>query len=103
MRRLLRRQVAAEIAGEVAAAAAVPAPEVIPDRTAAAFFDVDNTMMRGASIYYFARGLAARGLFTTRDLMKFAAGQAVFRVRGSENPEHIAKAKEMALAFVAGV
>ncbi|GAA4561995.1 HAD-IB family hydrolase [Planotetraspora kaengkrachanensis] len=99
----MRRRDAAEIAGEVAAAAAVSAPEVIPDPTAAAFFDVDNTMMRGASIYHFARGLAARGLFTTSDLMKFAAGQAWFRVWGNENPEHIARAKEMALAFVAGL
>ncbi|GLV51500.1 phosphoserine phosphatase [Thermobispora bispora] len=74
-----------------------------PDPTSAAFFDVDNTMMRGASIYHFARGLAARGLFTTRDLAKFAIGHAWFRIRGSENADHIAKAKEMALAFVAGL
>jgi HAD superfamily hydrolase (TIGR01490 family) len=99
----MRRRVAAETAGEVAAAAAVSAPAVAPDPTAAAFFDVDNTMMRGASIYHFARGLASRGLFTTSDLMKFAAGQALFRIRGNENPEHIARAKEMALAFVAGL
>ncbi|GHE43388.1 phosphoserine phosphatase [Streptosporangium violaceochromogenes] len=77
-------------------------PMAEPDPCAAAFFDVDNTMMRGASIYHFARGLAARGLFTTRDLVRFAVGQAVFRVRGDENPEHIAKARETALAFVAG-
>jgi hypothetical protein len=31
-----------------------------PDPTAAGFFDVDNTMMQGASVYYLARGLAAR-------------------------------------------
>jgi HAD superfamily hydrolase (TIGR01490 family) len=60
-------------------------------------------MMRGASIYHFARGLASRGLFTTKDLVKFAMGQALFRVRGNENPEHIARAKEMALAFVVGL
>src|SRR5690349_7695482 len=102
MRRLLRRrteaemaaEVEAEMAGEVAAAAAVPAPVAAPDTTAAAFFDVDNTMMRGASIYHFARGLASRGLFTTKDLVRFAVGQAVFRVRGNENAEHIAQAKE---------
>ncbi|WP_395109113.1 HAD family hydrolase [Actinomadura sp. SCN-SB] len=90
-------------AGEAAAAAAaepVPMPE--PDPTAAAFFDVDNTMMRGASIYYFARGLAARKLFTMRDLAMFAWGQAAFRVRGEENAEHIHSAREAALAFVAG-
>ncbi|WP_285704755.1 HAD-IB family hydrolase [Microtetraspora sp. NBRC 16547] len=103
MRRLMRRREATETAGEVAAAAVVPTPSAEPDATAAAFFDVDNTMMRGASIYHFARGLAARGLFTTNDLVKFALGQAWFRVRGNENPDHIAKAKETALAFVAGL
>ncbi|GLW98372.1 phosphoserine phosphatase [Microtetraspora sp. NBRC 16547] len=99
----MRRREATETAGEVAAAAVVPTPSAEPDATAAAFFDVDNTMMRGASIYHFARGLAARGLFTTNDLVKFALGQAWFRVRGNENPDHIAKAKETALAFVAGL
>ncbi|MET8156455.1 HAD-IB family hydrolase [Sphaerisporangium sp. NPDC005289] len=103
MRRLLRRHTEAEIAGEVAAAAAVSSPVAEPDPTAAAFFDVDNTMMRGASIYHFARGLASRGLFTTKDLVMFALGQALFRVRGNENPEHIARAKETALAFVVGL
>ncbi|MEV7966648.1 HAD-IB family hydrolase [Sphaerisporangium sp. NPDC088356] len=103
MRRLLRRRTEAEMAGEVAAAAAVPAPVADPDTTAAAFFDVDNTMMRGASIYHFARGLASRGLFTTKDLLRFAMGQALFRLRGNENAEHIAQAKETALAFVVGL
>ncbi|WP_326819426.1 HAD family hydrolase [Streptosporangium sp. NBC_01756] len=108
MRRLIRRRddaetaEHAEMAGDVAAAAAVAMPMADPDPAAAAFFDVDNTMMRGASIYHFARGLASRGLFTTKDLLKFALGQAVFRVRGDENPEHIAQARETALAFVAG-
>ena len=107
MRRLLRRrhQVEAIRAGEVAAAAAssaLPAAPITPDPGAAAFFDVDNTMMRGASIYHFARGLATRGLFNTSDLVKFALGQAAFRLRGNENPEHIAIARQTALAFVAG-
>jgi HAD superfamily hydrolase (TIGR01490 family) len=90
-------------AGAAAAAAAEP-DDVRPvaDPTAAAFFDVDNTMMRGASIYYFARGLASRKLFTMRDLAMFAWGQAAFRIRGTENAEHISTAREAALAFVAG-
>ncbi|MFG1947615.1 HAD family hydrolase [Nonomuraea sp. NPDC048826] len=104
MWRLIRRRddAQAEIAGEAAAAAAVVVPPSEPDLEAAAFFDVDNTMMRGASIYHFARGLATRGMFNSGDLVKFAVGQAVFRMRGSENPEHIAVARETALAFVAG-
>ncbi|WP_326646786.1 HAD-IB family hydrolase [Streptosporangium sp. NBC_01755] len=107
MRRLLRRRgetttAEEKAAGEVAAAAAVAMPMAEPDPVAAAFFDVDNTMMRGASIYHFARGLASRGLFTSKDLFRFALGQMVFRVRGDENPAHIAEARETALAFVAG-
>ncbi|MBA3489544.1 MAG: HAD-IB family hydrolase [Longispora sp.] len=69
--------------------------------TAAAFFDVDNTMVRGASIYYFARGLAARKFFTPRDLARFAWGQVKFRI-GGENQEDIEGAKQAALGFVAG-
>ena len=57
------------LAGAASAAAAkVDQPAPIPDPTAGAFFDVDNTLMRGASIYYFARGLAARKMFGARDL-----------------------------------
>src|SRR5215472_11114760 len=81
-----------------AAAAAVDQPEVMPDTGAGAFFDVDNTLMRGASIYYFARGLAARKLFRARDMVKMVAGQMLFRMRGSENADHIDAAKQAALA-----
>src|ERR687896_1109280 len=91
------------VAGAAAAAVATPDDDLPePDPTAAAFFDVDNTMMRGASIYYFARGLAARKLFTMRDLALFAWGQVSFRLRGAENTDHISTAREAALAFVAG-
>ncbi len=62
-------------AAEVEAALTVPA-----DPGAAAFFDVDNTMMQGASIYYFARGLARRKYVTTGDMMRFAWKQLKFRV-----------------------
>jgi HAD superfamily hydrolase (TIGR01490 family) len=92
----------AVLAGEASAAAAqvesVP-PE--PDPAAAAFFDLDNTMMRGASIYYFARGLAARKLFSARDLARFAWGQVSFRLSG-EKRDHMDAARETALTFVAG-
>jgi hypothetical protein len=63
----LVRQRPEVVAGEAAAAAAqVELASPVPDPTAAAFFDVDNTLMRGASIYYFARGLAARKMFGPR-------------------------------------
>jgi HAD superfamily hydrolase (TIGR01490 family) len=88
---------AAAAAAEVEAALAVP-----PDPTAAAFFDVDNTMMVGASIFHFARGLAARHFFTSRDLAAFAWQQVKFRVFGKESQEEMVAARESALAFVAG-
>jgi HAD superfamily hydrolase (TIGR01490 family) len=88
---------AAAAAAEVEAALAVP-----PDETAAAFFDVDNTMMMGASIFHFARGLAARGFFHSRDLARFAWQQISFRIGGQESAEGMADAREAALAFVAG-
>jgi HAD superfamily hydrolase (TIGR01490 family) len=94
----------AEVAGAAAAAAAEVEASlaVAPDPTAAAFFDVDNTMMMGASIYYFARGLAARKFFTTRDLARFAWQQLVFRAMGREEHGRMVQAREAALAFVAG-
>jgi HAD superfamily hydrolase (TIGR01490 family) len=92
-----------EAAGAASAAAAqVEQPPPIPDPSAGAFFDVDNTLMRGASIYYFARGLASRKMFRARDLADLAWKQVYFRVRGAENAGHIDAAREAALAFVAG-
>ncbi len=97
------RQSQAALAGEASAAVAeVEHPPPAPDPSAAAFFDVDNTLMRGASIYHFARGLAARKMFGPRDLVRLAWGQVSFRVRGAENSEHIDAAQQAALAFVDG-
>jgi HAD superfamily hydrolase (TIGR01490 family) len=90
-------------AGEASAAAAeVQQPSPVPDPAAGAFFDVDNTLMRGASIYHFARGLAARKMFGPRDLARMTWGQVTFRLRGAEKSGHIDAARESALAFVAG-
>ena len=103
----------AELAGEASAEAAYQAEHadqdgdeavsVLPgaDLTAAAFFDVDNTMMQGASVFHFARGLAARKFFTNGDLMRFAMRQVKFRV-GGEDLKDASDAREEALSFVAG-
>src|ERR1700735_5305786 len=93
----------AALAGQASAAAAeVERPAPVPDPQAGAFFDVDNTLMRGASIYHFARGLAARKMFGPRDLARMTWGQLYFRLRGSENSDHIDAARQAALAFGAG-
>lgn len=75
---------------------------VTPDPVAAGFFDVDNTMLQGASIYWFARGLAARKYVSAGDLLRFAARQLRFRVIATEHRGQMDLARRSALAFVAG-
>jgi len=96
--------VRAVLAGAASAAAADVEKSLAtePDPTAAAFFDVDNTMIRGASIYFFGKGMAGRGLITTSDLLRFGWQQLAFRVRGTENPDDAAEARDKALGLVAG-
>jgi HAD superfamily hydrolase (TIGR01490 family) len=84
-------------AAELEAALTVPA-----DPSAAAFFDVDNTMMQGASIYWLARGLAARKYLNVRDLARFALSQLRFRLLATEHRGDMSQAKQAALAFVKG-
>jgi HAD superfamily hydrolase (TIGR01490 family) len=92
------------LAGEAAAAAAEveSALATPPDPTAAAFFDVDNTLMQGASIFHLARGMHRRKFFTTRDVAAAMWRQAYFRVVGVEDPDHVAKTRASALAFIEG-
>jgi HAD superfamily hydrolase (TIGR01490 family) len=75
--------------------------EVPLDPHAAAFFDVDNTIMIGASIFHFAKGLAARHFFAWQDLARFTVQQLRLRVRG-ETHDDLHRARESALAFIAG-
>jgi len=92
------------LAGEASAAVAEveSALAVTPDPDAAAFFDVDNTIMQGASIFHLARGLHRRKFFTTRDILGAAWKQAYFRLVGVEDPGHVAEVRSSALAFIAG-
>lgn len=107
------RDARAKLAGAASAEAALANPlsstsvaeaalDVPPDLTAAAFFDVDNTMMMGASMFHFARGLAARKFITTSDLAGFAWQQVKFRVGGRENAQGIQASREQALSFIVG-
>ncbi|MFC7221289.1 HAD family hydrolase [Streptomyces polyrhachis] len=93
--------------GEAAAAepdapAAEPEFPVPGDIRAAAFFDLDNTVMQGASIFHLGRGLHKRKFFRTRDLARFAWQQAYFRLAGAENPEHMHQAQANALSIIQG-
>lgn len=69
---------------------------------AAAFFDVDNTIMRGSSIVALARGMADRDYFTTGEVMDFTWKQLKFVMSGRENLDDMAEATENGLQFVKG-
>jgi HAD superfamily hydrolase (TIGR01490 family) len=77
-----------------------PPPPI--DLTAAAFFDVDNTLVQGSSAVHFGRGLAARNYFTYRDVLGFLYAQAKFQLLGTENSDDVAAGRRKALAFIEG-
>ena len=92
------------VAGRRHAVVAPPAttPGDGADPTAvAAFFDVDNTLVRGASTFHLARALHAHGFFRARDIARFAVHQARYAVYG-ENAQHLDRVRSKALCLVAG-
>ncbi|MFF7731118.1 HAD family hydrolase [Streptomyces sp. NPDC008001] len=74
---------------------------VVGDVRAAAFFDLDNTVMQGASLFHFGRGLYKRRFFQKRELARFAWQQVWFRLAG-EDAEHMQDARDSALSIVKG-
>ncbi len=68
----------------------------------AAFFDIDNTMMRGASIFELARGAYRRKLLSRGDIIGFAVDQLKYLAEGTEDMDVMAEATEAALSFVQG-
>ncbi len=87
---------------EGAAPPAEPEFPVAGDDRAAAFFDLDNTVMQGAALFHFGRGLYKRQFFQRRELARFAWQQAWFRLAGIEDPEHMQDARDSALSIVKG-
>jgi HAD superfamily hydrolase (TIGR01490 family) len=77
---------------------------VVPETqtNAAAFFDVDNTIMKGSSLYHVAVGLARHNFFTPRQIVGFGIKQLKFVTSGSEDLEDMASVTQSALSFVEG-
>ncbi|MGH3367006.1 MAG: HAD family hydrolase [Nocardioidaceae bacterium] len=98
----LRRRSVLAGEGSAAVAEVEQSLSVPPDPTAAAFFDVDNTVMRGASLFHLARGLYRRQFFSSAEIRKAAWQQVYFRIVGVEDPEHVSQARQSALSFIAG-
>lgn len=86
----------------VAAAVETPRAALVPDGTpVAAFFDVDNTIIRGASAFHLAVGLYGRGFFRKRDILRFAWQQSRYRLFG-ENRRQIDEVRSRALDIMRG-
>jgi HAD superfamily hydrolase (TIGR01490 family) len=77
-------------------------PLIHEDPTAAAFFDLDNTVIQGASLFHLAKGLYRRGFFPTRVIVKGLWLQVYFRTFGREKPGHIEDARSVTLGFIEG-
>lgn len=79
-----------------------PDPAITPEVGAAAFFDVDNTLIQGSSLIVFMIGLA-RKRYVRPSQVAFAAWKQVkFRIIGAENAKDVAAGRQKALEFFAG-
>jgi HAD superfamily hydrolase (TIGR01490 family) len=70
-------------------------------KLAAAFFDVDNTILRGSSSFLFGKSAFERKFFSRKDFWRFAWHQFVFIWKG-ENNTKLSALKDRALALVEG-
>jgi HAD superfamily hydrolase (TIGR01490 family) len=70
--------------------------------TRAAFFDVDNTLVRGSTLYFLGRGMYQRGYFTKADISRFVVANLRFRMTGTEKKEVIDRFQKAATDFVGG-
>lgn len=85
-----------------AAPAASPVPFEAPEGArVAAFFDVDNTIIRGASAFHLAVGLYRRGFFRRGDIFTFAWHQGRYLLFG-ENKDQIDDVRNRALSIMTG-
>jgi HAD superfamily hydrolase (TIGR01490 family) len=75
----------------------VPSPQKIE----AAFFDVDNTILRGSSTFLFGKAAFQRKFFSRKDFWNFAWHQARFIARG-ETAKTMNEIKDRALGLIAG-
>jgi HAD superfamily hydrolase (TIGR01490 family) len=70
-------------------------------KLAAAFFDVDNTILRGSSSFLFGKSAFERKFFSRKDFWRFAWHQFVFIWKG-ENNTKLSALKDRALSLVEG-
>lgn len=79
-----------------------PDPDVPQDVGAAAFFDVDNTLIQGSSLIVLAQELAKQRYIPLKEMIPALRKQIRFRLSGTENADDIAEGREQALEIVKG-
>ena len=72
-----------------------------PRKIEAAFFDVDNTILRGSSSFLFGKAAFKKGFFKRRDFWRMAWEQARFITRG-EKLNSLDAIRDKALSLIAG-
>ncbi|MCX6486303.1 MAG: HAD-IB family hydrolase [Rhodoluna sp.] len=72
-----------------------------PAKIEAAFFDLDNTLLRGASAFLFAKAAFERKFVNRRELWRFAWQQFKFITRG-ESAKMLAHIEDRAMSLVVG-
>ncbi|WP_395638111.1 HAD family hydrolase [Pseudolysinimonas sp.] len=77
----------------------LPAPS---ERPIIAFFDVDNTLMRGTSLFHLGREAWARKIIRFPEIARFAWHQRRF-ISVGENQDHLDSARDRALGLVGGL
>ncbi len=77
------------------------APGEATDAPIVAFFDVDNTLLRGASMFHMAMAARRVHIIKTREIIKFAWHQATFLFIG-ENMKQLGSIKDRALQVIGG-
>lgn len=94
------------VTGSIEAAGALhlnaPDPAIEQVQGAAAFFDVDNTLIQGSSLIVLAVELAKKRYFKLTEILPVVWKQVKFRVTGSENANDVAEGRQQALEFIKG-
>jgi HAD superfamily hydrolase (TIGR01490 family) len=76
-------------------------PEAPSDAPIVAFFDVDNTLLRGASMFHMAKAARRMRMVSALEILKFCWHQAIFLFIG-ENDRHLGSIKDRALTLIGG-
>ena len=67
-----------------------------------AFFDVDNTLLKGSTLFFLGRGMYQRGFFTKKDISAFVLANLRYRLTGKENRDEIVRFQNAACEFIKG-